>query len=240
MKEENRKKIKRGISYQDLLSICIGKAFANQEGFRSYLGDYRRWDTDVTQGVLVVDERVFEVEYIGTTSKGDSLWYTAEQEQVIPDAGIRMMLKIKKFLKEKDIPEFYFPRAQLSPTLSEHDLAMIFCALAEDNVCYFNGSGEVSIFMFVKNLPEEIFKPVPAQRFFQIAMHIVQNYRVNAKKMIESFLIENETEYLAEENKITAFFENDTEIEFQFKEDKLVKVKGNLNAGDEEEETLGI
>jgi len=93
--------------------------------------------------------------------------------------------------------------------------------------------------MFVKNLPEDIFKPVPAQRFFQIAMHIVQHYRVNAKKMIESFLIENETEYLAEENTITAFFENDTEIEFQFKEDKLVKVKGNLNA-EEDEETLDI
>lgn len=57
--------------------------------------------------------------------------------------------------------------------------------------------------------------------------------------MIESFLIENETEYLAEENTITAFFENDTEIEFQFKEDKLVKVKGNLNA-EEDEETLDI
>jgi len=236
MKEENRKKIKRGISYQDLLSICIGKAFANQESFRSFLGEYRRWDTDVTQGVLVVGEKVFEVEYIGTTAKGDSLWYTAEQEQVIPDAGIKMMLKIKKFLREKDIPEFYFPRAELSPNLNEHDLAMIFCMLAEEKVCYFNGSGEVSIFMFVKNLPEDIFKPVPAQRFFQIVMHIVQNYPVNAKEMIESFLIENETEYLGEENKITAFFEDHTEIEFQFKENQLVKVKGNLNS--DEEETL--
>jgi len=235
MKQENLEKIEKGMSYQDMLALCIGKAFANQQNFQEYLGPYNRWDTDVTKGKLYIDDKTFDVEYIGTTSKKDMHWFTAEQEQVIPDEGVQMMMEIKEFLKEEEVPEFYFPTAKLTEEVNEHNLGMIFCMLADKNVCYFNGSGEVSIVMFVKNLPEEIFKPVSAERFARIAMQIVSNYNLNAQDMIQSFLIENENEYLEENNKIIAFFENDTEIEFQFEEGKLLRIEGNLKPKNSEE-----
>ncbi len=235
MKQENREKIKKEMSYRDLLSICIGKAFANQKNFQDFLGTYHRWDTDVTQGVLLIDEKVFEVEYIGTTSKRDLCWYTAEQEQIIPDEGVQIMMRIREFLKEKEVPQFYFPKAKLTNEINEHNLAMIFCMLADQKVCYFNGSGEVSIVMFVKNLPETIFQPVSADRFFHIVMYLIQNYDIHAREMIHSFLLENDTDFLEEENKIIGFFENGNEIEFQFEGEKLVHIEGNLKQKNEEE-----
>lgn len=234
MKQENWDKIKQGITYQDLLSICIGKSLANQQKFQEFLGRYTRWDTDVTQGVLVIDERIFEVEYIGTTSKEDQYWFTAEQEQMIPDEGVRLMLQIREKLKQKEIPEYYFPKVKLTKDINEHNLGMIFCALAPKKVCYFNGNGEVSIVMFVKNLPETIFEPINANQFFQIIIHIVQNFDINVKLMIESFLIENETLWEEKEQKITAYFDQEERLEFEFKDGKLIHIDGNLNAKEEE------
>ena len=76
---------KEDINFKNLFSICIGKNYLYQQRFINYLGKYNRWDVDLTKGILLLDDKEYNIECIGTTSKNDSYWYSSEIEKVIPD-----------------------------------------------------------------------------------------------------------------------------------------------------------
>ena len=83
-------------SFRDILSICVGKTYLAQNRFIDYIGNYNRWDTDITKGILKLDNKLFNVEYIGTTSTADNYWYSSELERAIPDEYVNIMINTRK------------------------------------------------------------------------------------------------------------------------------------------------
>lgn len=67
-----------------MLSIYIGKVYSNQIELQSYLGQYQRWSVQINNGKLIIDEKEFDVDFLGTTSVSDGMWFNADLEKEIP------------------------------------------------------------------------------------------------------------------------------------------------------------
>ena len=218
------------VSFRDLFSICVGKTYSNQIRFVNYLGSYNSWSTDVTKGYLKLDERMFDVEYIGTTSpESDDFWYSADAEEVIPDKYVNLILRTKKIMQNLGLGKYTESKIQLEGNVNEYNLSMMYIAFAPEEVTYFCGNGNTRINMFVKNLPNEIFEKIGSNEFVSRVTDIISTFDVNAKLMIKAFLIENYCDYTEIDNEIIADFSDKSKIKFKFNGDVLQGFEGVIS-----------
>ena len=231
LKKETLKLLKiNEASFRDILSICVGKTYLAQNRFIDYIGNYNRWDTDITKGILKLDNKLFNVEYIGTTSTADNYWYSSELERAIPDEYVNIMINTRKTMQNLHINKLTEGKILLQNDINGYNLSMIYIAFAPEKVAYFCGSGDTSIYMFVKGLPEEIFKKINPIEFSSCIMQIISKFNVNHKLMIKALLTENEIKYTVEENNILAKFNEHSIITVEFdSSDRIINFSGNLS-----------
>ncbi len=216
--------------FKNIFSICIGKSFLYQKRFINYLGKYNHWDTNVKEGILKLDDRIFNVEYIGTTSTSDNFWYSSELESVIPDEYVNLMINTRKIMQSLNLERFTENKIELNNDVNGYNLSMIYIAFAPENVAYFCGSDNTSIYMFVKNLPADIFKKINSVEFSSRVMEIISTFNVNHKLMVKALLSENEIEYNDNQNNIVAKFNDNAILTIEFDDNDLLKnISGNLS-----------
>lgn len=219
-----------GLTYKNIFSICIGKSYLFQSRFIDYIGKYSHWDTNIKEGILKLDERLFNVEYIGTTSTSDNYWYSSELESLIPDEYVNLMIKIRKTMQSLNLEQLAEGKIPLTNDINGYNLSMIYIAFAPENVAYFCGSGDTSIYMFVKQLPENIFKKMNSVEFSSKVMEITSTFNVNHKLMVKALLCENEIDYNDDNNNIVAKFNENSVLTIEFDNNGLLKkVSGNLS-----------
>lgn len=219
-----------GLNYKNIFSICIGKSYLFQSRFIDYIGKYSHWDTNIKEGILKLDERLFNVEYIGTTSTSDNYWYSSELESLIPDEYVNLMIKIRKTMQSLNLEQLTEGKIPLTNDINGYNLSMIYIAFAPENVAYFCGSGDTSIYMFVKQLPENIFKKMNSVEFSSKVMEITSTFNVNHKLMVKALLCENDIDYNDDNNNIVAKFNENSVLTIEFDNNGLLKkVSGNLS-----------
>lgn len=219
-----------GLNYKNIFSICIGKSYLFQSRFIDYIGKYSHWDTNIKEGILKLDERLLNVEYIGTTSTSDNYWYSSELESLIPDEYVNLMIKIRKTMQSLNLEQLTEGKIPLTNDINGYNLSMIYIAFAPENVAYFCGSGDTSIYMFVKQLPENIFKKMNSVEFSSKVMEITSTFNVNHKLMVKALLCENEIDYNDDSNNIVAKFNENSVLTIEFDNNGLLKkVSGNLS-----------
>ena len=219
-----------GLNYKNIFSICIGKSYLFQSRFIDYIGKYSHWDTNIKEGILKLDERLFNVEYIGTTSISDNYWYSSELESLIPDEYVNLMIKIRKTMQPLNLEQLTEGKIPLTNDINGYNLSMIYIAFAPENVAYFCGSGDTSIYMFVKQIPENIFKKMNSVEFSSKVMEITSTFNVNHKLMVKALLCENEIDYNDDDNNIVAKFNENSVLTIEFDNNGLLKkVSGNLS-----------
>lgn len=219
-----------GLNYKNIFSVCIGKSYLFQSRFIDYIGKYSHWDTNIKEGILKLDERSFNVEYIGTTSISDNYWYSSELESLIPDEYVNLMIKIRKTMQSLNLEQLTEGKIPLTNDINGYNLSMIYIAFAPENVAYFCGSGDTSIYMFVKQLPENIFKKMNSVEFSSKVMEITSTFNVNHKLMVKALLCENEIDYNDDNNNIVAKFNENSILTIEFDNNGLLKkVSGNLS-----------
>ena len=215
-------------NFKDIFSICIGKTYINQKRFIEYIGKYYKWNTDVKKGILQIDYKKFDVEYIGTTSNSDNYWYSAEVEQVIPNKYKKIIKSVKKEMEKINIKEISSSKIPLKDEINGYNLSMIYIALAKENLAYFNGSGDTSIYMFVKKLPKELFRRMTASEFSASVMEIIGQFVVDHKLLVKALLIENDYPFEEKDNKIIAKFSERSVLTIEFNKIST-KISGYLN-----------
>ncbi len=217
-------------NFKDLFSICIGKTYLYQSRFIDYLGKYESWNTNVKEGTLKLGERVFNVEYIGTTSNTDNYWYSAELESVITDEYVNLMIKTRKYMETLNLATLTQGKIVLDGDINGYNLSMIYIAFAPQNVAYFCGSGNANIYMFVKDLPDDIFRKMNSAEFTTRIMEIISTFNVDHKLMVKALLTENEIEYEENQNNIIARFNEKSIITVELSDNGLIKnISGDLS-----------
>ena len=230
LKQETLKLLNSNNNFKDIFSICIGKSYLYQSRFIEYLGEYDSWDTNVKEGTLKLGERVFNVEYIGTTSNTDNYWYSSELESIIPDEYVDIMINTRKYMETLNLNELTPGKIMLNGDINGYNLSMIYITFAPQNVAYFCGSGNTNIYMFIKDLPNDIFRKMNSTEFTTRIMEIISTFNVNHKLMVEALLIENEIEYEENQKSIIAKFNENSIITVDFDNNGLIKnISGNLS-----------
>ena len=112
----------------------------------------------------------------------------------------------------------------ITDELNGHNLSIVACGLADKNYCYYRGphSGG-AIFIAFNGVDEKVFSSVNARKFIDITMRCIQQFSLNHKLFIESFLKWNKNRYEWQENSIIADFGKDEELRIEFE-----KVENNF------------
>lgn len=213
-------------NFKDIFSICIGKNYIYQRRFIDYVGKYNQWDVDVKTGELKLDDKVLKVEFIGTTSAEDNCWFSSEIEKVIPDEFVKIMINARKNIEALGIEELSSSKITLNPDkdINGYNLSMIYIAFCDYNVAYFCGeSDNTRIYMFVKELPEEIFRKISSVEFSTAVMEMVATFKTNHKLMIKALLIENDIPFIDEDKNLKARFNEESEITVEFDDNYCLK-----------------
>lgn len=122
----------------------------HQERFIKYIGNYSIWDTDVTDGYLKLDDKVYDVEYIGTTSDSDNYWYSADIEKIIPEKYVHTIVAVKDKMKKIGFDSLSKSEIELTEKNMGYKLSMIYLAMCEENVAYFCWTGQAYIYVCKK------------------------------------------------------------------------------------------
>lgn len=208
-------------NFENILAMCIGKVYSNQLELKEYLGNYSRWDIDLNTGKLYLDEKEYDVEFIGTTSKSDNMWFNADLEQ-ISDKFLQLLYKAIKNIRDYVAGDLLPRKVELDDIFTDNAIASLYTAFADEDVCYFKGSGDVSVFAFIKGLPKEVFAPIDASKFFDRVYDVILEFEVNNKLLIKGFALNNENEIEEIEDKLIVKFKNGEEIVYTFDEDDRI------------------
>ena len=84
--------------------------------------------------------------------------------------------------------------------------------------------------MAFSGVPEEVFAPVTEQKFVALTMQCIQQFSVDHKLFVESFLLLNGTPYEWQDLTVTAHFKDDLIIEFEIV-DSFWRIKCMKNTG---------
>ena len=231
MKEE-AVKILKNKDYMDLYTISIGKVMAQQLRFIDYLGEFSKWNCDFTKGEIILDDEPFDAQFIGSSSIHDNSWFSAEVESVIPDEYVELIMQTRNRLRKLGLEDFYYEKIELDDYITADSLAVIYTAFAPENVCYFKGSSDdgLTLYAYIKQLPETIYEKIGSNEFISVVMRIIENFSLNHRLLIESFLINNDCELTRDGDTTIGAFGGDSNIKFEFDEyGRLLKYSGTLN-----------
>ncbi len=121
-------------------------------------------------------------------------------------------------------------KIELNEDINGYTLSMIYLAFAPQNVAYFCGIGDTNIYMFVKDLPEELFKRMNSVEFTSCIMEIIGKFNVNHKLMVKALLNENGIEYEVNPNSIIAKFDENSIMTVLLDENGAINnISGNLS-----------
>lgn len=225
------------MTLKNLFSICVGKIYSNNIELYDFIGNYTHFDTDLVGGKLFCDDKEFDVEFLGTTSQEDGMWFSAELEKQIPDQYVKTIIESRNLLNSMKLALFGTSKIKINGALTGEVLAIIYSAFAkDDNTCYFVGSnGPISLYMIVKNFVKDsnviqnINADISSSKFVSRVMEIMSKYDVNHKLMIKSFLINNHCDYTEDGQTLVGLF-NDSKIYFKFDDyGNMESASGSLN-----------
>lgn len=220
------------MNFKNLFSICIGNQYLHQRRFIDYIGKYSHLDVDLTMGILLLDEKKFNIECIGSTSKYDSYWCSSEIEKVIPDEYVNLMIKTRQILEKINILNFLTDsKIVVEGDINGYNLSMIYIAFCPEEVAYFCANEPASgssVYMFVKNLPKNIFRPIESYELFGVINEIISTFNVDSKLMVKALLMESDIAFEEENDKIIAIFPERSKIEFEFEGNNFSGMHGVL------------
>ena len=112
----------------------------------------------------------------------------------------------------------------ISDELNGHTLSIVACGLADKNYCYYRGphSGG-AILVAIDGVDEKVFSSVSAKDFVDITIKCIQQFSLNHKIFVESFLEWNKTKYKLQGDTIIADFEKDGKLMIE-----LEKIENNF------------
>lgn len=200
-----------------LLSLSVGRSIACQNKMGELVIGDNGWNVDVKNGTMNFGEAVFRSGVLGSESEqsGTWLWSWANTESGLAEIVCAPSRRAKKALP--DTPEFQNGKFMLDELHTGHNLAMVSCAVAEKNICYYRCpySGGAA-FVTVEGLPDEVFAALDAQSFVKQYMEIVSCFYCDHRLLAAGFLYQNGTDFTSTPASITAHFpERDVTLLFE-------------------------
>jgi hypothetical protein len=199
-----------------VFSACLGKMMAIQNACSKYVVRNQNWNVDFKKGIIAFGNDEYPIQFIGSEATSSNSWLWGwENINNFQDSMIELTNSIKEIGKKWNLEPLITAEFELTDVFNGHNLSIVTCGL-KDNYCYYRGAHKGgAIFVAFSDVPASVFEPVDLQQFVNITMQCIQQWNVDHKVFIESFLLWNGINYKWSENNLIASFKSDLIVEYE-------------------------
>ena len=213
------------ITWNDIFSANLGKMMAIQIACAEFVVKNRNWNVDFNKGIIAFGDDEYPLQFLGSEANSSNTWLWAwENVNGFDDKVISLAKNIKEKGEKLDIETLTTAEIDITDELNGHNFSIVACGLADKNYCYYRGphSGG-AIFIAFYGVDEKVFSSVTAKEFLDITVKCIQQFSLNHKLFVTSFLEWNKTKYKWQSDLIIADFGKDGELKIEFE-----KVENNF------------
>lgn len=213
------------ITWNDIFSANLGKMMVIQIACAEFVVKNRNWNVDFNKGIIAFGDDEYPLQFLGSEANSSNTWlWSWKNINGFDDKIISLARSIKEKGEKINLEPLTTAEIDISDELNGHTLSIVACGLADKNYCYYRGSHSGgAIFVAFNGVDEKVFSSVNTRKFIDITMRSIQQFSLNHKLFIESFLDWNKNKYKWQGNIIIADFGKDGELKIEFE-----KVKDNF------------
>ena len=207
------------ITWNDIFSANLGKMMAIQIACAELVVKNRDWNVDFDKGIISFGNDEYPLQFLGSEATSSNTWLWAwENINGFDDKIISLAKSIKEKGEKLNLEPLINAEIDISDELNGHTLSIVACGLADKNYCYYRGphSGG-AILVAIDGVDEKVFSSVSAKDFVDITIKCIQQFSLNHKIFVESFLEWNKTKYKMQGDTIIADFEKDGKLMIELK-----------------------
>ena len=212
-------------TWNEIFSANLGKIMAIQTACAEHVVKNRDWNVDFDRGIISFGEDEYPLQFLGSEATSSNTWLWAwENINEFDDKIISLAREIKAKGEKLNLEALTTAEINISDELNGHTLSIVACGLADKNYCYYRGphSGG-AILVAIDGVDEKVFSSVSAKDFVDITIKCIQQFSLNHKIFVESFLEWNKTKYKLQGDTIIADFEKDGKLMIE-----LEKIENNF------------
>ena len=212
-------------TWNEIFSANLGKIMAIQIACAEHVVKNRDWNVDFDRGIISFGNDEYPLQFLGSEATSSNTWLWAwENINEFDDKIISLAREIKAKGEKLNLEALTTAEIDISDELNGHTLSIVACGLADKNYCYYRGphSGG-AILVAIDGVDEKVFSSVSAKDFVDITIKCIQQFSLNHKIFVESFLEWNKTKYKLQGDTIIADFEKDGKLMIE-----LEKIENNF------------
>ena len=201
-------------TWNEIFSANLGKIMAIQIACAEHVVKNRDWNVDFDRGIISFGNDEYPLQFLGSEATSSNTWLWAwENINEFDDKIISLAREIKAKGEKLNLEALTTAEIDISDELNGHTLSIVACGLADKNYCYYRGphSGG-AILVAIDGVDEKVFSSVSAKDFVDITIKCIQQFSLNHKIFVESFLEWNKTKYELQGDTIIADFEKDGKL----------------------------
>ena len=201
-------------TWNEIFSANLGKIMAIQIACAEHVVKNRDWNVDFDRGIISFGNDEYPLQFLGSEATSSNTWLWAwENINEFDDKIISLAREIKAKGEKLNLEALTTAEIDISDELNGHTLSIVACGLADKNYCYYRGphSGGAILVAF-DGVDEKVFSSVSAKDFVDITIKCIQQFSLNHKIFVESFLEWNKTKYKLQGDIIIADFEKDGKL----------------------------
>ena len=205
-------------TWNEIFSANLGKIMAIQIACAEHVVKNRDWNVDFDRGIISFGNDEYPLQFLGSEATSSNTWLWAwENINEFDDKIISLAREIKAKGEKLNLEALTTAEIDISDELNGYTLSIVACGLADKNYCYYYGSHSGgAILVAFDGVDEKVFTPIDAKDFADIVVRCIQQFPLNHKLFVESFLEWNKTKYKWQGNLIIADFEKDGELKIEF------------------------
>ena len=212
-------------TWNEIFSANLGKIMAIQIACAEYVVKNRDWNVDFDRGIISFGNDEYPLQFLGSEATSSNTWLWAwENINEFDDKIISLTREIKAKGEKLNLEALTTAEIDINDELNGHTLSIVACGLADKNYCYYRGphSGG-AILVAIDGVDGKVFSSVSAKDFVDITIKCIQQFSLNHKIFVESFLEWNKTKYKLQGDTIIADFEKDGKLMIE-----LEKIENSL------------
>ena len=201
-------------TWNEIFSANLGKIMAIQVACAEYVVKNRDWNIDFDRGIISFGEDEYPLQFLGSEATSSNTWLWAwENISEFDDKIISLAREIKAKGEKLNLEALTTAEINISDELNGHTLSIVACGLADKNYCYYRDPySDGAIFIAFNGVDEKVFSSVSTKEFVDITVKCIQQFSLNHKIFVESFLEWNKTKYKLQGDTIIADFEKDGKL----------------------------
>ena len=201
----------------EVFSASLGQMVAVQTNCAELVVKNQDWHLDFPKQYISFGDQKYPIQFIGTESTVSNTWLWGwENVNNFSDSLIEFAKSTKQKGIKWNLEPLTTPEFDLNETFNGHNLSIVSCAISDKKMCYYRCVHDKgAIFVAFSDIPNEVFAPLEIQRFAAIVAQCIQQFYVDHRIFVESFLRWNRTSFDCQGDNIIAHFPVDLTIKFE-------------------------